>query len=92
MLDCRPGEEDQHNDDGVASRSRPMSRTWSRLSFAHIETAKSRFLNGVGVSMGKRPRWRWRILNGLGEILRESAASYLTLLAALADGRRTLVP
>ena len=87
-----PGEEDQDNEEGVmASRSKPMSRAWSRLSLAPVEAARRRFLNVVGVSLGKRPRWRWRIVNGLGEILRESAASFPTLLSALADGRRTLV-
>jgi len=92
VFDRWPGEEDQHNDGGVmASRSRPMSRSWSRLSLAPVEAARRRFLNVVGVSMGKSPRWRWRIANGLGEILRESAASFPTLLSALADGRRTLV-
>jgi len=68
-----------------------MSRARSRLSLAPVEAVKRRFLNVIGVSVGNRPRWRWRIVNGLGEILRESTASFPTLPSALADGRRTLV-
>ena len=75
----------------MASRSRPRSRARSRLSLAPVEAVRRRFLNVVGVSVEKRPQWRWRIVNGLGEILRESAASFPTLLSALADGRRILV-
>ena len=75
----------------MASRSRPRSRARNCVSLAPVEAARRRFLNVVGVSLGKRPRWRWRIVNGLGEILQESAASFPILLSALADGRRTLV-
>jgi hypothetical protein len=56
----------------MASRSRPMSHAWSRLSLAPVEAARRWFLNVVGISVGRRPRWRWRIVNGLEEILRES--------------------
>jgi len=61
------------------------------VSLAPVEAVRRRFLNVVGVSVEKGPQWRWRIVNGFGEILRESAASFPTLLSALADGRRILV-
>jgi len=75
----------------MASRSRPRSRARNCVSLAPVEAVRRRFLNVVGVSVEKEPQWRWRIVNGFGEILRESAASFPTLLSALADGRRTLV-
>ena len=56
----------------MASRSRPRSRARSRLSLAPVEAVRRRFLNVVGVSVEKGPQWRWRIVNGFGEILRES--------------------
>src|SRR2546422_3651640 len=65
-----------------------MRRQSSSPSLAPIEATRRRFLNVVGVSLGKRPRWRWRIVNGLGEILQESTAQFPTLPSALADGRR----
>jgi len=61
------------------------------VSLAPVEAVRRRFLNVAGVSVETGPQWRWRIVNGFGEILRESAASFPTLLSALADGRRTLV-
>jgi len=75
----------------MASRSRPRSRARNCVSLAPVEAVRRRFLNVAGVSVGTGPQWRWRIVNGFGEILRESAASFPTLLSALADGRRTLV-
>ena len=74
----------------MVSRSRQKRREWSTPSLGPVEATRRRFLNVAGVSVGKRPRWRWRIVNGLGEILQESTASFPTLLSALAAGRRTL--
>ncbi len=75
----------------MASRSRPRSRARNCVSLAPVEAVRRRFLNVAGVSVEKGPQWRWRIVNGFGEILRESPASFPTLLSALADGRRTLL-
>src|SRR2546427_8855406 len=60
----------------MASRSRPRSRARNCVSLAPVEAVRRRFLNVAGVSVEKGPQWRWRIVNGFGEILRESAASF----------------
>ena len=63
----------KNNEEGLmASRSRPRSRARNCVSLAPVEAVRRRFLNVVGVSVEKGPQWRWRIVNGFGEILRES--------------------
>jgi len=42
------------------------------VSLAPVEAVRRRVLKVVGVSVEKGPQWRWRIVNGFGEILRES--------------------
>ncbi len=44
----------------------------------------------VALSTPTCPDWRWRIVNNAGEVVEESKATFPTIAAAVAEGRRRL--
>ena len=67
---------------------RPVRKPGTPSPATLAQSRKTRAL--IAVTLGARPGWRWRIVDGTGEPIEESRQTFRTLALALASGRRRL--